>query len=99
MFLIEAMAAGIPVIATSTGGIPELLENGAGMMIPQRDASAIAEAITRLSSDNDLRHRLAEAGIHRVRDKFTVESTVSELLELFSKSQAKIPSDRQLSSS
>ena len=81
VFLIEAMAAGVPVIATKTGGIPELLENGAGMLIPQRDASAIAEALARLAADGDLRRQLAEAGMRRVRDQFTVESTVSALLD------------------
>jgi glycosyltransferase involved in cell wall biosynthesis len=87
VFLIEAMAAGIPVIATNTGGIPELLENGAGMLIPQRDASAIAEALARLAADSKLRLKLQEAGIQKVRDQFTIESTVSVLLdELFLKS-------------
>jgi colanic acid/amylovoran biosynthesis glycosyltransferase len=81
VFLIEAMAAGVPVVATKTGGIPELLEGGAGMLIPQRDASAIAEALAKLAADGDLRRQLAEAGIRRVRDQFTIESTVSALLD------------------
>ena len=81
VFLIEAMAAGVPVVATKTGGIPELLESGAGMLIPQRDASAITEALARLTADGDLRRQLAEAGIRRVRKQFTVESTVSALLD------------------
>ena len=81
VFLIEAMAAGVPVVATKTGGIPELLESGAGMLIPQRDASAIAEALAKLAADNDLRRQLADAGFRRVRDQFTIESTVSALLD------------------
>jgi glycosyltransferase involved in cell wall biosynthesis len=81
VFLIEAMAAGVPVVATKTGGIPELLENGAGILIPQRDASAIAEALARLASDGDFRRQLAEAAIRRVRDQFAIGSTVSALVD------------------
>jgi len=81
VFLIEAMAAGVPVVATNTGGIPELLESGGGILIPQRDARAIAEALATLAADGDLRRQLAKAGVRRVRDQFTVESTVSTLLD------------------
>ena len=80
VFLIEAMAAGVPVVATKTGGIPELLESSAGILIPQEDASAIAEALAKLEADCKLRRQLADAGIRRVRGQFTVESTVSALL-------------------
>ena len=81
VFLIEAMAAAVPVVATNTGGIPELLDGGAGVLIPQQDAGAIAEALARLAADGDLRRQLADAGIRRVRDQFTIESTVSALLD------------------
>jgi glycosyltransferase involved in cell wall biosynthesis len=81
VFLIEAMAAGMPVVATNTGGIPELIGGGAGVLIPQQDASATAEALARLAADRGLRRRLADAGIRRVRDQFSVDSTVSELLQ------------------
>jgi glycosyltransferase involved in cell wall biosynthesis len=81
VFLIEAMAAGVPVIATNTGGIPELLDGGAGVLIQQQDAKAIAEALARLAADGDLRRQFAQRGIRRVRDQFTVESTVSALLD------------------
>lgn len=81
VFLIEAMAAGIPVVATKTGGIPELLGGGAGVLIPDRDAGAIAEVLSRLATDGDLRLQLADAGARRVRDQFRIESTVSALLD------------------
>jgi colanic acid/amylovoran biosynthesis glycosyltransferase len=80
VFLIEAMAAGVPVVATKTGGIPELLEGGAGVLVPERDATAIAEALARLAADCDFRRQLADAGVRRVRDHFSIESTVSALL-------------------
>ncbi len=81
VFLIEAMAAVVPVIATDTGGISELLNGGAGVLIPQQDAKAIAEVLARLAADSDLRRELADAGVRRVRDQFTIESTVSALLD------------------
>ena len=81
VFLIEAMAAEVPVVATNTGGIPELLDDGAGVFIPQQDARAIAEALARLAADGDLRRQLAYAGVRRVRNQFTIESTVSVLLD------------------
>jgi colanic acid/amylovoran biosynthesis glycosyltransferase len=81
VFLIEAMAAGVPSVATNTGGIPELLEGGAGVLIPQQDAEVVAEALAKLAGDGDLRRQLADAGVRRVRDHFTIESTVSALLD------------------
>lgn len=80
VFLIEAMAAGLPVVGTNTGGIPELLEGNAGMVIPERDANAIAEALAKLATDGDLRRRLTGAAVRRVRNQFTIEGTVSALL-------------------
>jgi colanic acid/amylovoran biosynthesis glycosyltransferase len=80
VFLIEAMAAGVPVVATNTGGIPELLDGSAGVLIPQQDAKPIAEALAMLAADGDLRHKFAEAGVRRVRDQFAIQSTVSALL-------------------
>jgi glycosyltransferase involved in cell wall biosynthesis len=81
IFLMEAMAAGIPVVATNTGGIPELLGGGAGMLIPQQDMGAIADALARVATDDHLRHQLVDAGIQRVRDQFTVEGTVARFLD------------------
>ncbi len=81
VFLIEAMAAGIPVVATDTGGIPELLESGGGIIVPQQDARAIAEALTSLAAHADRRVHLALAGQERARAHFTVEGAVTALLD------------------
>jgi colanic acid/amylovoran biosynthesis glycosyltransferase len=82
--LIEAMAAGVVVVGTNTGGIPELLESGAGLLVGQRDARAVADALSRLAADDELRLQLAEAGIRRVRSQFAIESTTSALLDRIS---------------
>jgi len=58
--LVEAMASGLPVVATAVGGMPEVLEEGhAGLLVPPGDPQAIADAITRLSHDPRLAADLA----------------------------------------
>src|SRR5439155_1611572 len=58
--LVEAMASGLPVVATAVGGMPEVLEEGhAGLLVPPGDPQAIADAITRLSHDPQLAADLA----------------------------------------
>jgi len=81
--LIEAMAHGIPVISTVTGGIPELLGGGAGLLVPPKDPVTLADAIERLVKDPKLRKRLGEAGRKRVEDSFAVERVVAELVRRF----------------
>ena len=58
--VVESLAAGTPVIATSVGGIPELVESGVnGLLVPPRDPAALADAIGRLVTEPGLRDRLA----------------------------------------
>jgi glycosyltransferase involved in cell wall biosynthesis len=78
--LMEAMAHGIPVVATCTGGIPELLGDGAGIMVPDRDPAALADAMARIITDPALRERLAAEGRRRIEQSFSVETVVAELL-------------------
>ena len=60
--VVEALAVGCPVIATAVGGVPELVVDGEnGLLVPVRDAHALAAAIERFFSDHGLRERLAEA--------------------------------------
>lgn len=77
--LMEAMSCEIPVISTSTGGIPELLGEGAGVLVPPKDPLALAEAIERLAREPALRKQLAEAGRQRVQERFSLEKVVAEL--------------------
>jgi glycosyltransferase involved in cell wall biosynthesis len=60
--VIEGMAAGVPMIATSVGGVPEIIEDEvSGLLVPPRDPQALAAAIERLASDPELRWRLGSA--------------------------------------
>jgi colanic acid/amylovoran biosynthesis glycosyltransferase len=81
--LLEAMSFGLPVIGTRTGGIPDLLEGGAGLLVPERDAAALADSIERLLGDAALRAELATAGRRRVEERFAVQAVVSELEQRF----------------
>ena len=60
--VLDAMALGIPVASTSAGGLPEMLGNGAGLMVPPGDGRALGEAVARLLEDSGLRSQIAEQG-------------------------------------
>jgi sugar transferase (PEP-CTERM/EpsH1 system associated) len=82
--LLEAMAAGLPVVATAVGGTPEVVVEGeTGFLVPPRDPEALAEAILRLLRDPDLRRRMGEAGRKRVAEHFSVEQMVQKTEALY----------------
>ncbi len=77
--ILEAMATGLPVIATRIGGNPELVEEGDnGLLVPVGDADALAEALARLADNPDERRRMGAAGLQRVRDTFNWDRAVAE---------------------
>jgi colanic acid/amylovoran biosynthesis glycosyltransferase len=76
--LIEAMSHGVPVISTTTGGIPELLRDGAGILVPDKNPLALADAIEKVLHDPLLREKLIATGRQRVEKEFAVKSVVSE---------------------
>ncbi len=78
--LMEAMSCGVPVISTNTGGIPELLGDGSGIMVPERDARALAAAISQLNDSREVASRLAVMGRARIMRDFSIESSVDQLL-------------------
>jgi glycosyltransferase involved in cell wall biosynthesis len=76
----EGMAAGVPVVASRIGGIPEQVEDGqSGLLVPPGDADALAGALLRLLSDPEERTRLAAQGRERARNHFSIERTVAAL--------------------
>jgi colanic acid/amylovoran biosynthesis glycosyltransferase len=78
--LMEAMAAGVPVVSTRLSGIPELVEDGeSGLLVPERDASALADALERLAGDAALGARLAESAQRIVRERFDRARNVAVL--------------------
>ena len=82
--LLDAMAAGKPVVATTAGGIPEVVVDGeTGFLVPPRDHDAMAGAIVKLLKDEALRHRMGEAGRARVSTIFSAERMVQETLRVY----------------
>lgn len=78
--LMEAMAYAIPVISTETGGIPELIGEGAGLMVSPQDAEALADALQQLIVDPALRLQIGLAGRRRVETDYSIEQTTADLL-------------------
>jgi glycosyltransferase involved in cell wall biosynthesis len=82
--LLDAMACGKPIVATTAGGMPEVVEDGAtGLVVPPRDHQAMAAAIVKLLTSPDLRARMGAAGLARVRARFSVERMVQDTLEIY----------------
>lgn len=77
--LMEAMSYGIPVISTTTGGIPELCGEDAGLLVPPGDAEALADALARVLCDAALRRRLGANGRARVCESFNATRIAAEL--------------------
>jgi len=81
--MMEAMACGVPTISTEISGIPELVEDGVnGVLVPQRDAQALASAMKRLLEDMDFAARLGEASRKRVCEEFDTEPNARLLRQL-----------------
>jgi colanic acid/amylovoran biosynthesis glycosyltransferase len=83
----EAMAHNIPVISTKTGGIPELLYGGAGLMVNEKSPSELANAIRKLMTERGASLRAIKNGYERVEKEFNVRTTTRKLLELISQAQ------------
>lgn len=77
--LIEAMAHGVPVVATDSGGTRELVDEGTGILVPVSDPHSMMEALALLARDPALRNRLALAARRRVADEYEVDRVAGRL--------------------
>jgi glycosyltransferase involved in cell wall biosynthesis len=92
--LLEAMRAGLPIVATNVGGNPEAIEGGAeGILVPAADRNALATGIITLANDHQLREQIALKARERFLEQFTsdkmVEKTAAWLLECIEKHKIK----------
>jgi glycosyltransferase involved in cell wall biosynthesis len=82
--LLEAMALSRPLVASRTGGTPELVEDGVtGLLVPPGDVRALGEAIARLLADRDFADQLGAAGRRRVEAQFTQQRHADAVLALY----------------
>ena len=82
--LMEAMATGLPVVASRLSGIPERVKSGeTGILVPPRDSQAIADALETLIRDAELRGRMGRKGRQKVIAEFDLEKNLDQLITLF----------------
>ena len=88
--IMEALAHGIPVVATDVCGIPEVVEDGVtGRLVRQRDPEALADAIMDLAADRDRAVAMAQAGCERVARMFDPETNTRSILDFFAQTAAR----------
>lgn len=80
--LVEAMASGVPVVGTTCGAIPDVLAD-AGLVVPENDPVALAEALGQLLTDGELRGRFAISGRRRIEQEYSWELVARKTYELF----------------
>lgn len=81
----EAMASGLPVVATDIAGVPEQVEDAeSGYLIPTGDADVLADRLNELLSDPELRERMGNRGLERV-ERFSVETMLETIDEMYQK--------------
>lgn len=84
--LLEAMAAGKPVIATNTGGTPEGVKHGVnGLLVPPNDPEKTAESIIKLAGSEELRNCMGRAGRRILEEKFNPENLIGKTIKLYNK--------------
>ena len=87
--IMEAMAAGLPVVSTALSAIPELIEDGVdGILVSPGDAHALSEAVERLMSNPQLRKTLGEAARLKAEREFAIEKNLPDLVRLFRELEA-----------
>jgi glycosyltransferase involved in cell wall biosynthesis len=92
----EASASGLPVVATTVGGIPEIVVDGeTGLLVPPEDPAALAKALERLIADPGLRSRLGTAGRRRIDELYRWEGCVDRMELVYRRAvEARSPAGR-----
>ena len=84
MSAVEAQACGLPAVASRTGGVPDIVEDGAtGILVPPGEAGPLAGGLRGLLGDSELRTRFGAAARARAKERFAFDTMVSRYAELF----------------
>ena len=95
LVLLEAMRAGVPVIASNAGGVPEIVTDGVnGLLFEPGDVAGLAEAFGRIAEDPALAKQLTEEGNQVIRTRFSLERQVNSLESLFDECAGRAEPDR-----
>ena len=87
--MLEAMATGLPVLATQHGGIPEAVTHErTGLLVPEKDADALHRAMAQLTADHDLCYVFGEAAARAVREEFEQSRAIARLEEIYDEALA-----------
>ena len=93
--LLDAMACARPIVATQTGGIPEVVvHEETGLLVPPRDSDSLADAIIALLKDDARARQYGAAGYERVHRRFSVDHMVAETVVVYEQLQAERPATR-----
>jgi glycosyltransferase involved in cell wall biosynthesis len=76
--LVDGLCMGLPIVASESGGIPDIM-GPAGLLVPERDPAALAEALERLRDDQSLRDRLGASGKERFRRQFAIPAYADKI--------------------
>jgi glycosyltransferase involved in cell wall biosynthesis len=93
--IVEAMSHGVPTIASAVGGIPDLINAETGILCPAGDVAALAEAITRLAKDKELRLKMGQAARTRYEQLFSPQAVLPILLDTYNRVAARNDRDSQ----
>jgi glycosyltransferase involved in cell wall biosynthesis len=78
------MAAGLPVVATTVGGLPEIIDDGrTGYLVPPSDVAALSERLRLLILEPARRRAMGAAGLERVREDFSVDRMVGQIASIY----------------
>ena len=84
MVLLEAMGTGLPVVASSVGGIPQVIKDGSvGVLMDSRSPSAWEKALTALLQDPSRRHKMGDCARSHIRANFSVETMAARYLSVY----------------